>query len=218
MTMRQMVLFGMILGLMLAACGCKDKPDPTKQQAELTTEAPAETLESPATEPAKPIKEATQAFFDAALDGMADFVESELTLGVPADSENPNKQTALMLAAFNGHNPIIAMLIDYGADVNHADMTNRTALMYSSSGPFPKTVELLIAKGADVNVVDNNEKWTALMFAAAEGQADNVRLLLDAGAETAPKDVDGDTAESFAVQNGHTEVAKIIRDHAEVQE
>ena len=216
--MRQIALFGIIVGLMLAVCGCKDKSDPTKQQAESTTEAPAETLESPANEPAKPIKEATQAFFDAALDGMADFVESELTLGVPADSENPNKQTALMLAAFNGHTQIVAMLIDYGADVNHADVNNRTALMYSSSGPFPKTVELLIAKGADVNVVDNNEKWTALMFAAAEGQAENVRLLLDAGAKTGLKDVDGDTAEDFAIRNGHTEVAKMIRDHAKTQE
>ncbi|MHC4952110.1 MAG: ankyrin repeat domain-containing protein, partial [Planctomycetota bacterium] len=73
-------------------------------------------------------------------------------------------------------------------------------------------------KGAKVNIVDNSEKWTALMFAAAEGQVANVKLLLDNSAEVKPKDIDGDTAANFAANNGHTQVAKMIEEHAKTME
>ena len=82
------------------------------------------------------------------------------------------------------------------------------------SGPFPQTAQLLLDKGAEVNSVDNNEKWTALMFAAAEGHLENVKLLLEHGADYKLKDIDGDTAASFAAKNGHSQVAKIIEEHA----
>ena len=105
------------------------------------------------------------------------------------------------------------MLIARGGKVNHLDATNRTALMYCCSGPFPETVKFLIDKRANVNLVDNNEGWTALMFAAAEGLAPNVKILLDNGADTTPKDIDGDTAASFAAKNGHQQVADMISAH-----
>ena len=54
----------------------------------------------------------------------------------------------------------------------------RTALMYAASGPNPETVQLLLEKKADPNLVDQAEKFTALMFAAAEGQTRVVQILL----------------------------------------
>ena len=211
--MRQITTCGMIVAVMLAVCGCEDAVEPVDKQPETNVQTPAQST-SPAP---KQVKEPSPAFFDAALAGRLDIVESEIAGGVAADAVNPNQQTALMLAAYNGHTNIVAMLIDHGAEINHADTNNRTALMYSSSGQFPKTVKLLIDKGADVNIKDTHEGWTALMFAAAEGLNENVQLLLDAGANTAPKDVDGDTAETFAAKAGHTDVAKMIRDHAEAK-
>ena len=50
--------------------------------------------------------------------------------------------------------------------------------------------------------------------AAAEGQADVVKLLLKHKADITLKDVDGDTAESFAAKNGHTAVVKILQEAA----
>jgi ankyrin repeat protein len=82
--------------------------------------------------------------------------------------------------------------------------------MYAASGPFAETVELLLKRGAEVNVQGALEGFTPLMTAAAEGLADVVRILLEAGANRDIKDQDGDTALTFARQNGHTEVVKLL--------
>ena len=118
-----------------------------------------------------------------------------------------------MLAGFNGHNELCRLLIEKGAKVDARDFNGRTALMFASTGPFAGTVRYLLASGADPNVVDQGEHFTALMHAAAEGQMEVVGVLLEHGADKSVKDVDGDTAESFARQKGHGSVADYIRDY-----
>ena len=51
----------------------------------------------------------------------------------------------------------------------------------------------------------------SLMFAAAEGQTDVIRVLLAHGADMKVADKDGDTALDFAEKNGHQEAAKILK-------
>jgi ankyrin repeat protein len=101
--------------------------------------------------------------------------------------------------------------VEKGARVDTKDINGRTALMYASSGPFPETVELLLKKGANVNIQGELEGFTALMTAAAEGQVKVVRLLLLYGADSSLKDEDGDTAETFALQKGHSAVVELLR-------
>jgi len=116
----------------------------------------------------------------------------------------------MMFAAFNGHAAVAEYLLDAGAEIDAKDSTGRTALMYAASGPFVETVGLFLKRGAEVNVQGTLEGFTPLMTAAAEGLADVVRLLLGAGADRDIKDVDGDTALSFARQNGHAEVVALL--------
>ena len=54
----------------------------------------------------------------------------------------------------------------------------------------------------------------ALMWAAAEGQPENVKLLLSKGADLTLEDIDGDTAESFAAKASHTTCMEILKDAA----
>jgi ankyrin repeat protein len=82
--------------------------------------------------------------------------------------------------------------------------------MYASSGDFADAVELLLQRGADANVQGTLEGFTPLMTAAAEGLVEVVRLLLAAGADRDLEDKDGDTALSFARQNGHAEVVALL--------
>lgn len=51
----------------------------------------------------------------------------------------------------------------------------------------------------------------ALQEAALNGDTDLVRVLLEYGADPSLKDVDGDNAYIFALQNGHTEVAELLK-------
>jgi ankyrin repeat protein len=70
---------------------------------------------------------------------------------------------------------------------------------------------LLLDKYADPNITDDEEHFTALMYAASEGQLDVVKLLLSAKADPSLKDVDGDNALVFAKNNGHSEVVVLLQ-------
>ena len=159
-------------------------------------------------EPAQPDQEQV---LGAALEGQLELVVSALKNGYQVNAQDPAGRTAIMYAAYNGHTDIVKELIKAGAEVDLKDQGGSTALMFASSGPFIETVTLLLDKGTDINAIDSNEHFTALMWAAAEGQAEVVKLLLEHGADISLKDVDGDTAESFATKAGKFEVAQILK-------
>ena len=92
-----------------------------------------------------------------------------------------------------------------------SETAGRTALMYAASGPFQRTVLLLLENKAAVNLQDRQEHWTALMVAAGRGHTDVVQTLLDYHADNTLKDVDGDTALSFAQRQGHGDVVRLIK-------
>lgn len=155
-----------------------------------------------------------KSFHDAAYNGDFEKMKYALDHGVQPDIVDNNGQNALMLAAFNGHTKIVKLLIEKKVPINAKANTGRTALMYASSGPFPKTVQLLIDSKAEIDIVDNVEHFTALMFAASEGQFEVVKILLQTGADAKLKDIDGDNAEAFARQNGHVAVADFIKNNS----
>lgn len=158
----------------------------------------------------KPLSPQERALHEAAYAGDLEAVHPLVAGGVPVDVADPDGRTPLMWAAFNGHTAVVSYLLENGASINAKDESGREALMFASSGPFAETVELLLQRGADVNAQGTLEGFTALMTAAAEGQVDVVRLLLAYGADPAVKDVDGDTAESFAGQKGHKAVIELL--------
>ena len=164
-----------------------------------------------AVEPQAPtVAAAEQALMEAAYNGELERARQLIEDGIDVDATTADKQTALMWAAFNGHTDVAAYLLDREAAVDAKDVNARTALMYASSGPFADTVGLLLDKGAEVDIQGSVEGFTALMMAAAEGQLDVVRLLLIHGADPSLKDEDGDTARSFAAQNGHNAVVDLL--------
>jgi len=151
-----------------------------------------------------------QALMEAAYLGKLDEVERLVSEGIAVDVVDPEHRTPMMFAAFNGHTPVVGYLLEKGAQVDTKDINGRTALMYASSGPFGETVKLLLDEGAEVDVQGTFEGFTALMTAAAEGQVEVVHHLLDHGADRSLEDKDGDTALSFAQQNGHAEVVALL--------
>lgn len=155
-----------------------------------------------------------QVLRDAAREGRIQVVSVVLAQGTDPNVPDEDGRTALMLAAYNGSTDIVRLLIGKGAPVNAQDGAGRTALMYAASGPNHQTVQLLLDNQADPNVADRAEGWTALMFAAAEGQADVVQTLLRYGADATLRDVDGESARDFAINNGHATIVPMLEsDH-----
>lgn len=72
-----------------------------------------------------------------------------------------------------------------------------------------ENVQKFASAGTPVDSI-NEDKSTALMVAAAEGQAGVVRVLLLNGASADIIDRDGDTAEKFAREKGHTAVLSLL--------
>ena len=147
----------------------------------------------------------------AALDGNKEGVIKLLEEGLNVHAKDLDGRTALMYASFNGYTEIVKELLERGSDVNMRDNYGRTPLMFASSGPFPETVRLLLQNKAEPDLADGEEHFTALMYAAAEGHLEVVRILLDYIADPTLKDIDGDDAVTFALNNGHKEVADLIQ-------
>ncbi len=195
MKTRHMVFF-----LLVLVAGCSEQPDPAEQNAAPKTKS-------------IPAFQNPDNIYDAALQGDIATVRGFLDEGFDVNRLDIDKRSLLMLAGFNGHTELCRMLIEKGAEVDVRDSNGRTALMFASTGPFVETVRLLLESGADPKAVDQSERFTALMHAAAEGQLGVVQVLLEHGADKSVKDVDGDTAESFARQKGHLSVADYLRDY-----
>ena len=147
----------------------------------------------------------------AALDGDLSLVERLLDNGFKVDSVDEDGRTPLIYAAYNGHTNVIKKLIQKGAFVNFTDQQGRTPLMMAASGPFPEAVKLLLDNQADPDMRDKNDRFTAIMFAAYEGQLDVVRILLASNADPFLKDKDGNNALTFAEKNNHMEVATVLK-------
>ena len=101
---------------------------------------------------------------------------------------NPNKaiatgETPVMTCAGTGSVDAVRMLITRGADVNAKELSqNQTALMWAAAERHPDIVRVLIERGAQLSA-RTKKGFTALHFAAREGDLDSGRLLLAAGVD-----------------------------------
>lgn len=210
----------LILAVFLCFSACKNSSDGAagsagEAKAGSTTESATEsTTESAGESSPESAPESTPELVDqlqkAAHDGDLKTVEAKLKEGANVNGMDAEGRTALMLAGFNGHSEIILKLLEEGASINRRDIMGRTALLYTATGPFPEAVKILLDKGANPNVVDSEEHFSPLMHAAAEGNLDVVKILVEAGSDITLTDVDGDNAASFARQSGHLEVASLL--------
>lgn len=115
--------------------------------------------------------------------GAVQIVAQLLLAGAAVDAAmSANEATPLHLAAGSGHNDILQLLIDAGADIDSRDSCLRTPLHLAAAARRTSTVQLLLSRGASVNAVRRGN-WAALHLAACTGSADIVQQLLAAGVD-----------------------------------
>lgn len=119
---------------------------------------------------------------------------------------NAKDESPLMIAALRGHTDIVRKLIARDADVNKPGWA---PLHYAATGGHLEIMALLLEHHAFIDAQSPNNT-TPLMMAAHYGSPAAVKLLLDAGADTAMRNELGLTAIDFANRANRTEAAELI--------
>jgi uncharacterized protein len=128
---------------------------------------------------------------------------------------NSDGDTPLGLAAANGNEKAVELLLAAGAKTDTQDSHGRTSLMKASDTGHAGIVEKLIKHGANVNATDLHGE-TALMVAACWGYSRVVRTLARGGASCDFRNKHGWSALMFAKDLGHHEVVKILQKYSNV--
>jgi ankyrin repeat protein len=148
-------------------------------------------------------------------------------------------ETPLMSCARTGNLEAVKLLMARGANVNAREKgRGQTALMWAAAARHPEIVKTLIEGGADVQartevtselvytgfryitappanttgiIVDAKRGgYTALLFAAQQGDAESAELLLAAGAKPEDMDAAGTSTLVTAAHSGHTALAQML--------
>ena len=158
---------------------------------------------------------------EASRNGDASMVDLLLRAGADPKRTHPEGETPLLSAARAGSVPTVRLLLARGVDVNAAEnFQQTTALMWASAEGHLDVVDLLLEAGADPNrqghvtslATRHNADhptggFTALMFAARNGNEAMVRKLLARGANINLKNGDGASAAMIAIYNDRFDVA-----------
>ena len=137
-----------------------------------------------------------------ALRGRSNVTEEEvlkaLDLGMDPNDPDVDGRTPLCTASFTGNFDAARLLLNRGADANAKLKTGLTSLMYASGEGHVDIMRELLAHGATVNDALKPGSplggYTALHFAALQGRAESVRILIENGADPSIVANDGSTA------------------------
>lgn len=153
-------------------------------------------------------------FFRAVQTDDAGTVSKMVGTVIAPDQVNPvGGEPALVLAAREGSMRVFkALLATPGIHVDAAAMNGNTALMMAAYKHNLTAVQALLDKGAAVN----RPGWTPLHYAAAAGDDEITRLLLEHGARVdavSPPASGAYTPLMMAAREGHDRTALLLIDH-----
>ncbi len=141
--------------------------------------------------------------------GDPDMISMLLLHKAKPNLESDTHQTALILAARAGCLGGVRSLVYAGADLNGEDDNGNTALIYAAQSLAWQTSLAnfaFLVDHASTNH-ENAKGQTALMFAAASGSPDGVKLLLERAAKPSTRDKLGRTALYYGAQATESSIA-----------
>jgi ankyrin repeat protein len=127
-----------------------------------------------------------------------------------ADKKDNEGWAALHHAADRGHEAVVGLLVEHGADADVRDNDGYTALHLAANHGHVAVVRLLVERGADLNTKDYYTHKTALYRAAGRGYTEVVRLLVENGADINEIYHNANTAVCRAAENGYEEVVRLL--------
>ena len=102
-------------------------------------------------------------------------------------------------------------LLQYGADINARDINGSSLFHLASGHSKQEIVELLLKLNQiSVNATENNRR-TPLMFACLDGgRLDNMKTLIQYGADINARDINGSTLLHFASRYAEQEIVEFL--------
>ncbi len=119
----------------------------------------------------------------AAANNDLELVRALIKAGANVKLENQLGTSAITEAAIIGSAPIIEALLKAGADPNFKTPNGETPLMAAARTGKVDAAKALLDAGADINAKETWGGQSALMWAAAQSQADMVKFLASNGRE-----------------------------------
>jgi ankyrin repeat protein len=144
----------------------------------------------------------------ACTNGNPALVERLLKGGARPNVPIATGEMPLMTCAGTGNADAIRALIDHGAEVNVKEPSeHQTALMWAAAEHHPQVVQLLLDAGADP-AAHSKKGFTALHFAARDGDVESARLLIASGVDvnirSIPESPDRTPANDEGSRSGRT--------------
>jgi len=112
----------------------------------------------------------------------------------------------LYLAAQNGHEDVVQMLLDWGADID-AEGPDYCVLSRAARNGESRMIRFLLEKGFDLHASHRGD--TALVLAAGQGQEETVRLLVGLGVDVNTRE-DRDSPMLRAMISGYDHIVKTL--------
>lgn len=119
--------------------------------------------------------------------------------------------TALIVAAFEGQDEVVKVLLSNGAKPNLTDENGNTALLASVSADKLSIVRILLQTGSDVNAA-NKDGRTAIHVAAKAGFEETAKLLLANKCSVNAKDAAENTPLHEAIENSQDAIIVLLAD------
>jgi ankyrin repeat protein len=124
----------------------------------------------------------TTAIMYASANGDLELVRALLKAGADVKLKNQFGTSAVTEAAIIGSAPILEALLKAGADPNFKTPNGETPLMAAARSGKVDAAKVLLDAGANINAKEGWGEQSALMWAAAQSQAEMVKFLASKGA------------------------------------
>lgn len=131
-----------------------------------------------------------------------------LDAGLPPNFMGSRLGTGLMIGAWEGNIPLMALFLERGGDINLSNANGETAVALAAWRGKVEAVRWLLEKGAKLNQDDG--QWSALHYATFAGHRDLSKELISRGAEVNARSPNGSSVLMMAIYEGHEDLVKLL--------